>query len=452
MSSKRGRKRNDNLPPNRARDVQRAFRARRAAHLDALEQRVAELEEENGNFRATLNHPPADRLPLGKLGKDNLEPRQPLALPPSRPSRGRTGFSFDSDSPTSTRARSLSPSFITQAATMHLSTSAVHASSPSTGHPPSDSPDLPMSSKRGRKRNDNLPPNRARDVRRAFRARRAAHLDALEQRVAELGEENGNLRAALNLPPAKRLPLGNPVEGKSHATNNPGSSSDSDSPTSTRARSLSPSTTTATMRPSPNAVHSLEGGSWDQGMIIGEERNQSTGPHASLPSTGYPLSSVTPHSKNPLQFSYSGPAQSSSRTTLPGTMYIPTVPQGTQHFFHSADRPLGEYGSSYPVRGSREDQQCFPYFQPSYSGPEKTHLSQHVTSLHYSSQQACDPSPAQTPVPFAHRHSITDPQGFSSLVNQYPHLPPPTSLRRLSPPRLSESSHSVRPSFNGGGS
>jgi len=33
MSSRRGTKRNDNLPPNRARDVQRAFRARRAAHL-----------------------------------------------------------------------------------------------------------------------------------------------------------------------------------------------------------------------------------------------------------------------------------------------------------------------------------------------------------------------------------------------------------------------------------
>jgi hypothetical protein len=36
MSSKRGRKRNDNLPPNRAREVQRAFRARRAAHLQVL--------------------------------------------------------------------------------------------------------------------------------------------------------------------------------------------------------------------------------------------------------------------------------------------------------------------------------------------------------------------------------------------------------------------------------
>ncbi|KAJ6631017.1 hypothetical protein B0H10DRAFT_1692206, partial [Mycena sp. CBHHK59/15] len=72
MSSKRGRKRNDNLPPNRARDVQRAFRARRAAHLQALEQRVAELEEENSCLRQALNLPQANRPPLGKgpTGKD----------------------------------------------------------------------------------------------------------------------------------------------------------------------------------------------------------------------------------------------------------------------------------------------------------------------------------------------------------------------------------------------
>ena len=214
------------------------------------------------------------------------------------------------------------------------------------------------------------------------------------------------------------------------------------------------------MRPSPNAVHSLEGGSWDQGMIMGEEQTQSSAPHASSPSTGYPLSGVPPHTKNPSQFSYSGPAQSSSRTTLPGTMYMTTVPQGTQNFAHSADRPLGEYGSSYPVRDPRDDQQQqqqprFPYSQPSYSGAENTHISQHspsTTSLHYTSQQPRDGSPAQTPVPFAHRRSITEQQGFSSLVNQYPHLPPPTSLRRLSPPRLTEGSHSLRPSFNGGSS
>ncbi|KAJ7678527.1 hypothetical protein B0H17DRAFT_944494 [Mycena rosella] len=72
MSSKRGRKRNDNLPPNRARDVQRAFRARRAAHLQALEQRVSELEEENSCLRQALNLPQANRPPLGKgpTGKD----------------------------------------------------------------------------------------------------------------------------------------------------------------------------------------------------------------------------------------------------------------------------------------------------------------------------------------------------------------------------------------------
>ena len=145
-------------------------------------------------------------------------------------------------------------------------------------------------------------------------------------------------------------------------------------------------------------------------------------------------------------------------------MYMPTtVPQGTQNFTHTADRPLGEatYGSaaggggggsggasgggSYPVRDPREDQQRFPpYSQPYSGGPEG--------ALHYTAQQQRDPSPAQTPVPFAHRRSITDPQGFPPLVNQYPHLPPPSGLRRLSPPRLAEGSHSVRPSFNGGGS
>ncbi|KDQ15894.1 hypothetical protein BOTBODRAFT_96336, partial [Botryobasidium botryosum FD-172 SS1] len=65
MSSKRGRKRNDNLPPNRARDVQRAFRARRAAHLEALECRVQLLEDENNRLREALNLPPSDRPPLG---------------------------------------------------------------------------------------------------------------------------------------------------------------------------------------------------------------------------------------------------------------------------------------------------------------------------------------------------------------------------------------------------
>ena len=48
-----------------------------------------------------------------------------------------------------------------------------------SSEPPSQQPQQPTppNAKRGRKRNDNLPPNRARDVQRAFRARRAAHLE-----------------------------------------------------------------------------------------------------------------------------------------------------------------------------------------------------------------------------------------------------------------------------------
>ncbi|KAJ7056608.1 hypothetical protein C8F01DRAFT_354874 [Mycena amicta] len=110
MSSKRGRKRNDNLPPNRARDVQRAFRARRAAHLLALEQRVSELEEENSCLRQALNLPQANRPPLGKgpTGKDKPTPYDPLQA--SRES--------SADSPTSEDDESVSSATVPSRATI----------------------------------------------------------------------------------------------------------------------------------------------------------------------------------------------------------------------------------------------------------------------------------------------------------------------------------------------
>ncbi|WWC66559.1 uncharacterized protein I206_100462 [Kwoniella pini CBS 10737] len=61
----RGRKPNDKLPPSRAREVQRAFRLRRAEHLATLEERILHLEQENGSLRALLNLPIADK---GKIG------------------------------------------------------------------------------------------------------------------------------------------------------------------------------------------------------------------------------------------------------------------------------------------------------------------------------------------------------------------------------------------------
>ncbi|KAF8265515.1 hypothetical protein EI94DRAFT_1588564 [Lactarius quietus] len=281
-----------------------------------------------------------------------------------------------------------------------------------------------MSSKRGRKRNDNLPPNRARDVQRAFRARRASHLQALEQRVAELEEENGNLRSALNLPPSNRLPLGKGPTGKEKAkppsTRRPRPSTDFEavseagssdgSPTSTQARSLSPSTIIATMRPSSNAVHSLEGGSWDQSMTMGEGENERVA-HSSLPSAGYRLPGLSTTTKGPSQYSHPSLAQSSARPTLPGTMYM-DAPQGPLHFGHSTDRPRIEaYGRGiYPVRDLREDQdqQRFPRLQPD-SVPEADHLPQQLPSTqgpHYLTQQRRDASSTR-------KRTLSDPREYS---------------------------------------
>ncbi|KIM84285.1 hypothetical protein PILCRDRAFT_42551, partial [Piloderma croceum F 1598] len=111
MSSKRGRKRNDNLPPNRARDVQRAFRARRAAHLQELEQRVMELEEENSALRVALNLPPASRPSLGKgpTGKDRPRPLETGSRSYPASAKSRESSNADLDSPPSTRTNSLSP-------------------------------------------------------------------------------------------------------------------------------------------------------------------------------------------------------------------------------------------------------------------------------------------------------------------------------------------------------
>ncbi|GAA6014121.1 hypothetical protein JCM11491_004111 [Sporobolomyces phaffii] len=74
---RRGRKQDDSLPPSRARDVQRAFRARRAAHLANLEAKNAWLEQENLELRRRLgmgeddppiSGPEPEMLPLGSPG------------------------------------------------------------------------------------------------------------------------------------------------------------------------------------------------------------------------------------------------------------------------------------------------------------------------------------------------------------------------------------------------
>ncbi|KAK4054000.1 hypothetical protein OIO90_003645 [Microbotryomycetes sp. JL221] len=66
--ARRGRKQDDSLPPSRSRDMQRAFRARRAAHLELLEAKVDRLERENNELRQRLGMPP--RPPTPELTDD----------------------------------------------------------------------------------------------------------------------------------------------------------------------------------------------------------------------------------------------------------------------------------------------------------------------------------------------------------------------------------------------
>ncbi|KDR78913.1 hypothetical protein GALMADRAFT_224164 [Galerina marginata CBS 339.88] len=321
-----------------------------------------------------------------------------------------------------------------------------------------------MSSKRGRKRNDNLPPNRARDVQRAFRARRAAHLQALEQRVSELEEENGCLRQALNLPPSNRPPLGKGPTGKDKVKiYNGGSaqslgfyssreSSSADSPPS-RESSESPSALTVSMSSRPMTV--IEPSSWSESMLLNDHHQQHTdisGPSDS-PYHLAPMSAPLP--LKPLQYpTYNNTFPSTSRP-LSTNLYT-----GSQNnYSHSSDRPMAHsYDSqNFNIRGEIRDEprqqysyaQSFPSHDPnvhSHSTPPPTIPSN--ANTHHNNHN----TQRESPLPYPHRRSLTDPQGFS-IGQGFPHLPSPAQLvhhsRTPDYMRQTDNMHLTAPSRSG---
>lgn len=343
---------------------------------------------------------------------------------------------------------------------------------------------------------------------RAFRARRAAHLEvctafnfisnivtslfisshlyfqALEQRVAELEEENNTLRVALNLPPANRPPLGKGPTGKDKPKHPPSASGSrsqdalsrppdstsragsADSPDSTRTHSLSPSTMTATagtMRASPHSASNIEGTAWDQQMLVTEQQQQQQQPEpsASSSSTGYPMPTHKPVPQS--QYSYSSPIPTTSRPSMPNGIYLPPVSQAPHNYSHTADRPMPESyaASSYtPLRGVREEHQQFSYPQASFQQSDTGQPISHHHSPPVSVPQVHDAreTSTQSSMPYPHRRSVTEPQYGRPLINHYQQLPPPHSsnhpqmtmsgsMRRLSPPRISDNSHTLRPPY-----
>ncbi|KAL4062836.1 hypothetical protein V8B97DRAFT_2022459 [Scleroderma yunnanense] len=307
-----------------------------------------------------------------------------------------------------------------------------------------------MSSKRGRKRNDNLPPNRARDVQRAFRARRAAHLQALEMRVSELEEENNCLRAALNLPPANRTPLGKGPTGKdkpksldnpalSQSTKSRDSSPIAESPSPRRSESTSPSLIGASMRTPPI----MEGNHWDEGFMMSDQ--QST-PHPShITSTpSYNLRPLPPTSvpqKSPHQFTFSAPT---SRPVIAASNPMSSTYQ------HTTDRPMasGYNDMNYllcDVRDNTSPHYSGYHYQPTPFSGESTLPAQSPQVPVHSQPSPTAPRPSLPPaLSFQPRRSHHEPPSFRPLAGDL-HLPSPTPhhTTRLTSPS-SPALHDVR--------
>ena len=274
----------------------------------------------------------------------------------------------------------------------------------------------------------------------------------MEERVSELEEENSCLRQALNLPPANRAPLGKGPTGKdkpksiddgthSHQHSSRDSSS-VDSPPSTRANSLSPPNLAASMRTSPRAVQVLDGSNWEQSLLLPEHSDSHMSSATSTPYQLPPVNAPVP-SKVLHYPSYSNSIPPSSRNSVSSGMYMPN---SQQNYSHSTDRPMGgAYSSGYVMRNDvRQDSQQQQYSYSQQSFPTSSTDSNHnmTTSSHQSTH-----SQAQRD-PFPHRRSLTDPQGYRTIVNQFPHLPNPAhglthGIRLPSPPRLQDSSNNL---------
>lgn len=297
-----------------------------------------------------------------------------------------------------------------------------------------------MSSKRGRKRNDNLPPNRARDVQRAFRARRAAHLQALEVRVSELEEENNCLRQALNLPPANRQPLGKGPTGKDKpkplelagvssamAMSSGRDSSNDDSPAS-RTSSLSPCALTVPMPARSTPV--IGSGSWDDTMLLHDQQSDVPCPPDSpygMPMSA-PVPMSAPSSLKPLHHysSYTSSSLPSSRNSMPSLYVGPTT-----HYPGSSDRvPNPVYdGHSYLVRSDIRDEppRHYPATYP-HSTFQATEVEMQVHTPP-PSIPAPQPIHRESSMPYPHRRSLTEPQGYT-ISQGYLHLAHSSQLQQ----------------------
>lgn len=266
-------------------------------------------------------------------------------------------------------------------------------------------------------------------------------------RVNELEDENNCLRAALNLPPANRPPLGKGPTGKDKPKsldNQPssqsamGKSRDSspiaESPSPRRSQSESPSLIGPSMR-TPPIIES----NWHDDFV---PQPPSHPPHiSSTTSVGYSMRppTTTLPQKAPHQFAFSA---QSSRPVMTGS--VAPMPSG---YSHSTDRPLnsGYNDMNYLLCDVRDSSHySYPYPQSPFVGESSLPTQPPQVAVHSQPSPTTQrPSVSHAPA-FQPRRPHNEPASFRPFAGDL-HLPSPTSHhtgRMASPP--SPSLHDVR--------
>ena len=271
---------------------------------------------------------------------------------------------------------------------------------------------------------------------------------ALENRVAELEEENNTLRAALSLPPANRPALGKGPTGKdkpkSYAprpnliASQPGASSssgmlgnglppmplsrtESPSSASTRTHSMSPSSMVASLNaPAPPPVVPVDPSSWDDGLFGARERADV---QPSPVTTSYPVTPLSASASTPYQF----PAAASQIRPLGQQSYMSPA----QNFAHTGDRPIGEaYADSNSLYDHRQYSYAPAAFQSSPDGARTQMHAQSPTSVSMPPQRGN--GSIQPPMNYAHKRSVTEPsqQALRHILLQTQSIPPISHLQQ----------------------
>lgn len=189
----------------------------------------------------------------------------------------------------------------------------------------------------------------------------------------------------------------------------------------------------------------VEGGSWDQSLLLSDQPSVQ---NSSEPS--YQLSSMSsPGPSKALQYSYTNDnsVPSSTRSSsLQNNIYI-------SNFSQSTDRQMGNnYGNqAFVMRGDMRDdpREQYSYPQSSYQSHDPNMHPQSPSPSASNLHSHPAPIGRQSSLPYPHRRSLTEPQGFS-VGQGYTHLPNPTQLegsaRQTDLPRVQESLNHAHPS------